>query len=141
MVTAGALHVALLWVVAQHLPVERAVRYVVYRYTQPNPGRNAASSRAITSPSNLSLRSSEAMGVFGVPPPEPLPTPAPVPPEPVPAPVPAPAEQLRRGAKQAMELCQLRYFARVVELGQHQPRRAALDRAGWLRVPRWSMFS
>ena len=64
MATVGALHVALLWLIAQHLPVERAVRYVVYQYALPISARNATSSRAITSPSNLSLRSSEAMGVF-----------------------------------------------------------------------------
>ncbi len=65
LVTVGALHVALLWLIAQHLPVERAVRYVVYQYAVPtSPGRNAASSRAITAPSSLPLRSSEALDVF-----------------------------------------------------------------------------
>jgi hypothetical protein len=65
LVTVGAFHVALLWLIAQQLPVQRAVRYVVYQYALPiSAGRNAASSRAITAPSSLSLRSSEAIGVF-----------------------------------------------------------------------------
>ena len=65
MVTVGALHVALLWLIAQQLPVERAIRYVVYQYALPiSPGRNAPSSRAISTRPSLSLRSTEAMSVF-----------------------------------------------------------------------------
>ncbi len=48
--TAGALHVALLWLLLQYSPLQQAVRYVVYQYVQPiSPApAPAVSSRAIT---------------------------------------------------------------------------------------------
>ena len=52
MATVAAMHVALLWLISQHLPVERAIRYVVYQYALPiSPGSSAQSSRAISSQS------------------------------------------------------------------------------------------
>jgi hypothetical protein len=59
-----ALHLWLLWLLNQHWPIERAVRYVVYQYIQPSatPQDNASSSRAITVP--IALRSTRQMEVF-----------------------------------------------------------------------------
>jgi hypothetical protein len=49
MVTAGALHVALLWLLLQHSPLQETIRYVVYQYVKPiSPNAQSGSSRAIT---------------------------------------------------------------------------------------------
>ena len=66
----GALHLALLWWVNQHWPLERAVRYVVYQYVRPispptpdAPAPAPAPSRAITPPA-LNLRATMDLPVF-----------------------------------------------------------------------------
>src|SRR5215208_7124795 len=44
MVTSGALHVALVWLLLQHAPLQQAIRYVVYQYVKPvSPGAQPAS--------------------------------------------------------------------------------------------------
>jgi hypothetical protein len=49
LVTAGAIHVALLWLLLQYSPLQQAIRYVVYQYVKPiNPTAQPGSSRAIT---------------------------------------------------------------------------------------------
>ncbi|HYF42382.1 MAG TPA: hypothetical protein VEA35_08020, partial [Ramlibacter sp.] len=69
MVTAGAVHVGLLWLLLQHSPLQEVVRYVVH-YAQPiSPARSpspapAASSRAITISPPVTLRSSQDLSVF-----------------------------------------------------------------------------
>ena len=65
-VTAGALHVALVWALLQYEPVQQAVRYVVYHYVQPispNASSAATASRAI-SPAPLVLKQARRMPVF-----------------------------------------------------------------------------
>ena len=57
--TTGALHIALVWLLMQHTPVQQAVRYVVYQVVRPQsaPATSSSSasanssSRAITMPS------------------------------------------------------------------------------------------
>ena len=49
LVTAGAIHVALLWLLLQYSPLQQAIRYVVYQYVKPiSPAAQPGSSRAIT---------------------------------------------------------------------------------------------
>src|SRR4051794_11659718 len=67
MVTAGAIHVALIWLLLQYSPVQQAIRYVVYQYVQPiNPNSNVATpaSRAITVRPSVSRPSTESPSVF-----------------------------------------------------------------------------
>ena len=65
MIAVGVLHLGLLWLLSQSLPVQRAVRYVVVHYVQPvsSSSSSAASSRAITPPA-LRLRSSLDLPMF-----------------------------------------------------------------------------
>jgi outer membrane biosynthesis protein TonB len=65
LVTAGAIHVALLWLLLQYSPVQQAIRYVVYQYVQPiSPNANAPTSRAITVRPPVSNRAAEMPPVF-----------------------------------------------------------------------------
>ncbi|MGE0498463.1 MAG: hypothetical protein AB7O72_11600, partial [Ramlibacter sp.] len=66
LVLVGVLHVALLWFLNQHWPLEQAVRYVVVQYARPiSPAQDAAPSRsrAITPPT-LQLRATTDLPLF-----------------------------------------------------------------------------
>ena len=65
MVTAGAIHVALLWLLLQYSPVQEAIRYVVYQYIQPiSPNAATSGSRAITVRPPPAHLSTETPSVF-----------------------------------------------------------------------------
>ena len=65
MVTAGAVHVALLWLLLQYSPVQEAIRYVVYQYVQPiSPNAPTSGSRAITARPPPAHLSTETPSVF-----------------------------------------------------------------------------
>ncbi|MBC7601032.1 MAG: hypothetical protein H7255_00020, partial [Ramlibacter sp.] len=64
MATAGAIHVALLWLLLQYSPIQQTIRYVVYQYVQPvSPASNNAS-RAITLRPPVVISNSESPTIF-----------------------------------------------------------------------------
>jgi hypothetical protein len=65
MATAGAIHVALLWLLLQHSPLERTIRYVVYQYVKPiSPIAQSGANRAITIRPPAATSQTESPPVF-----------------------------------------------------------------------------
>jgi hypothetical protein len=65
LVTAGAIHLGLLWLLLQYSPLQQAIRYVVYQYVKPiNPTAQPASSRAITARPPITPDQAENAPVF-----------------------------------------------------------------------------